>query len=156
MKSSSNGGYRKSASLPFIDINRHLVLFAVLSLLVSAGAWTLDITGAVYPCPFCRIQRTGIGLLGLVILFLPYLNPFIARYLSLAVGGFSFVVGAMQHFTYGWQMMFQGTFVLHDPWIEDPWVLSACAMLILAGQIGIIFEADPAAAKADARPPRLG
>lgn len=139
-----SGTHRIASKLPFgIDINRFRVAIGVLSIIIAIGAWTLDLTHMVYPCPFCRVQRTGIGLLGLVIIFLPHLNLFLARYVSLAVGGFSFVVGGMQHFTYGWQMMFQGTFKLHDPWIEDPWVLSACAMLILAGQIGVLLEADP-------------
>ena len=139
-----SGTQRIVSKLPFgIGINEHRVAIGVISIIISIVAWTLDLTGVVYPCPFCRVQRTGIGLLGLVIIFLPHMNLFIARYLSLAVGGFSFVVGGMQHFTYGWQMMFQGKFKLHDPWVEDPWVLSACAMVILAGQIGVLLEADP-------------
>lgn len=135
--------YRNITSLPFgIDINRHRVALAIISIIISIGAWTLDLTHLAYACPFCRVQRTGIGLLGLIILTLPFMNLFIARYLSLAVGGFAFVVGGMQHFTYGWQLMFQGKFHLHSPWYFDPWILSACAMIILAFQIGVIFEAD--------------
>ncbi|THF34518.1 hypothetical protein E5170_09720 [Pseudomonas atacamensis] len=130
--------------LPFgLDINEYRKAIGIISVIISIGAWMMDFTGVVYPCPFCRVERTGIGLLGLTIIFFPYLNLFIARYLSLAVGGFAFVVAGMQHFTYGWQMMFQGKFELHTPFVEDPWVLSACAMIILAGQIGILMEADP-------------
>jgi len=135
---------RTPISLPFIDISQHLVFFGVASIAISLATWAVDLLQWTYPCPYCRAQRTVIGLLGVVILLLPYLNTFIARYLSVAVGGFGFGVAVMQHFSRGWQLMFRGEYQMRDPWFMDGWILSACAMLIMAvmaGQLGIIFEA---------------
>jgi len=39
--------------------------------------------------------------------------------------------------------MFRGEYTMREPWFMDSWTLSACAMLIIAGQFGIIFEARP-------------
>jgi len=134
---------RTPLSLPFIDINQHLVFFGVASLVICFATWAIDLLEWTYPCPYCRAQRTVIGLLGLIILFLPHMNAFIARYLSVAVGGFGFGVAVLQHFTRGWQLMFRGEYTMREPWFMDGWILSACAMLIIAGQLGIIFEARP-------------
>jgi hypothetical protein len=54
-----------------------------------------------------------------------------------------FVVAAMQHFNFGWLLMFPGTFRLHDPGYFDPMLLSGAAMFIIAARMGIVFEGDP-------------
>ncbi|HGM6729075.1 TPA: hypothetical protein ACKQBZ_000108 [Stenotrophomonas maltophilia] len=135
-------GRMPGVGLPAMLRNRNgLMIAGALSLAISVLAWISDLTGMVYACPYCRVERTSIGLLGLVILALPWLNRFFARYLSVAVGAFGFIVAVMQNFTYGWLLMFQGTFKIHDPWTVDPMLLSGAALVIIAFQIGIIFEA---------------
>ncbi len=143
---SAEPGYRTIITTPLIDAHKRLVLFGLLFIAISAATWTVDLMGLVYPCPFCRAQRTAIGVLGLIILLLRVLHPFIARYLALAVGGFGFVVGATQHFA-GWRRIHSGEFQLHEQWYIDPWLLSGCALLILSFQLGIIFEYDPRRAR---------
>ncbi|HRO02979.1 MAG TPA: hypothetical protein PLS69_05185 [Terricaulis sp.] len=127
---------------PLIDAHKHLVLLGLIFIAISIGTWAVDLMGLVYPCPFCRAQRTAIGILGLINLLLRVLHPFIARYLALAVGGFGFVVGATQHFA-GWRRIHAGEFELHEQWWIDPFLLSGCALLILALQLMIIFEYNP-------------
>ncbi|ENE2732117.1 hypothetical protein ABNE41_004318 [Stenotrophomonas maltophilia] len=116
------------------------MIIGLLSVAISVLAWASDLSGMVYACPYCRVERTSIGVLGLVILAMPWLNRFFARYLSVALGMFGFVVAVMQNFTYGWLLMFQGTFKIHDPWTLDPMLLSGAAMVIIAFQMGVIFE----------------
>jgi len=71
-----------------------------------------------------------------------WLNRFFARHLSLPLGAFGFVVAVMQNFTFGWLLMFQGTFKIHDPWTLDPLLLSGATMIIIPFQMGTIFEAN--------------
>lgn len=139
--SETEPAYRRAITTPLIDANRRLVLIGLACIAISIGTWAVDLLGLVYACPFCRAQRTAIGILGLIILLLRMLHPFIARYLALAVGGFGFVVAANQHFA-GWRRMHAGEFELNAQWYIDPWLLSGCAMLILAAQLGVIFEHD--------------
>lgn len=131
--------YRRAITTPFIDVHKRLVLFGLAFIAIGIGTWAVDLMGLVYACPFCRAQRTAIGILGLIIVLLRVLHPFVARYSALAVGGFGFVVAAMQHFR-GWTRINAGEFQLNERWYIDPWLLSGCAMLILALQLGIIFE----------------
>lgn len=140
--SDTDRGYKQAITTPLIDVNKRLVLFGLLFIAICAATWATDLLKLVYPCPFCRVQRSVIGLLGLIFIFLRVLHPFIARFLALALGGFGFVVAAMQHFR-GWGRIHAGDFELHQQWYIDPWLLSGCAMLIIAFQLCVIFEHNP-------------
>jgi len=142
----TNEEHRRAITTPLIDAHKRLVLLGLAFIAISIGTWAVDLMGLVYACPYCRAQRTAIGILGLIILLLRVLHPFVARYLALAVGGFGFVVGATQHFA-GWRRIHAGEFELRDQWWIDPWLLSGCALLILALQLGIIFEHNPRRAR---------
>ena len=39
------------------------------AVLISLLAWSVEWSGVAYVCPYCRVQRTGMGLLGLLVLF---------------------------------------------------------------------------------------
>jgi len=52
------------------SIMRNAKLVGVISLFLSLGTWTLDWLDLASACPFCRVQRTMIGLIGLL-MFLP-------------------------------------------------------------------------------------
>ncbi|MBA8821587.1 hypothetical protein BRY73_17445 [Ochrobactrum sp. P6BS-III] len=65
-------------TLPFIDINKHLVFFGVVSIIIRAGVWVMNFSHLVYACPYCRIERTAIRLLSIMILLRPHINVFIA------------------------------------------------------------------------------
>jgi len=142
MSEQNEAAYSRAITTPLIDANKHLILLGLIFIAISAATWTVDLMGLVYPCPFCRAQRTAIGILGLIILLLRVLHPFIARYFALAVGGFGFVVGATQHFA-GWRRIHAGEFQLHEQWYIDPFLLSGCALLILSFQLMVIFSFNP-------------
>ena len=54
---------------------RHRMIVGLLALLICAATWALDLTQLVYECPFCRAQRTVIGLLGLILLLPWHRHP---------------------------------------------------------------------------------
>ncbi|WP_439450327.1 hypothetical protein [Stenotrophomonas sp. ATs4] len=115
---------------------RLLYIAAGAAVLVSLLAWTVEWSGAAYVCPYCRVQRTVIGVLGVLTLFARP-GALIVPWLSYAAGGFAFVVAAMQHFN-GWKRISAGDFSLNAQWYVDPWLLSGCAMLILVAQLMLV------------------
>ena len=43
---------------------RHQRVLGFIAIIIGAGAWGMEFAGTVYICPYCRVQRTVILLLG--------------------------------------------------------------------------------------------
>ncbi|BBQ13526.1 hypothetical protein [Stenotrophomonas maltophilia] len=112
---------------------------AGVAVLVSLLAWAVEWSGMAYVCPYCRAQRTVIGVLGVLTLFARP-GSLIVPWLSYTAGGFAFVVAAMQHFN-GWKRISAGDFSFNAQWYIDPWLLSGGAMLILVAQLMLVQAA---------------
>ena len=69
-----------------LDLTAQIKLFGWLAIAISIVTWGVDFAGMVSACPYCRTERTTIGLLGLVMV-LPH-----SRYLSIF---FALVIGFM-------------------------------------------------------------
>ena len=122
---------------------RYRIVLGILALIVCAATWALDLTELVYECPFCRAQRTVIGLLGLIIL-LPWLRHWLSRYLAAIFAVFGLVVGSTQHFR-GWARISAGEFEWGEQWYINPWLLSGCAICIIMALLLLIWRDSPAA-----------
>jgi disulfide bond formation protein DsbB len=114
----------------------------IATLLIAIATWVMDINGWVYPCPYCRTQRTAIGLLGIVLL-LPFLHHWAVRWFSAVVASLGIVVAAMQNFNHI-KNIFAGTFSLGEGWYLHPFLLSGAALFILTGQFMLIVESKRA------------
>tara|TARA_R110000824_G_scaffold104214_5_gene247326 strand:- start:519 stop:926 length:408 start_codon:yes stop_codon:yes gene_type:complete len=115
----------------------HIAILAIfISLFASATEWA----ELVYVCPYCRAQRTIIGLLGLLLLANPmhWLNRWIASTLAML----GLVVASMQHFN-GWKKIMAGEFTWGDYWYANAWVLSGCALFIITGLILYLWAWRP-------------
>lgn len=119
---------------------RHIQILGVIAIIISLGAWTMDLTGVVYVCPFCRMQRSVIGLLGLGMLS-PISLGWVGRYLATVIGFLGAVVAAMQHFN-GWKKISAGKFAFNETIYIDPFLLSGCALFIIVGQV-MLYYANP-------------
>lgn len=108
-----------------------------LAILICVVAWAVELTDLVYVCPYCRAQRTIIGLLGLS-LMLPNTRHWINLYLATTVGAFGFFVGAYQHFE-GWKKIMSGKFVWGETWYINSWPLSGFAIFIISGLLLLIW-----------------
>jgi protein-S-isoprenylcysteine O-methyltransferase Ste14 len=126
---------------------RNRLLVGGLAVLLSAATWTVDLTGLVYVCPFCRTQRTVIGLLG-IMMMLPTIGHFLSRYVATVFAGFGFVVGAMQHFR-GWQRIMSGKFEWGENWYVNSWMLSGFALFIITGLLLLMWSWRPDAPTED-------
>ena len=133
--------------LPELDtLIRKLRLLGLVAIAISIATWTLDLTGLVYECPYCRTQRTVIGLLGLLML-MPNPGHWLSRYVGTVLAALGVVVAAMQHFG-GWKKVSAGTFSLGEQWYINPFLLSGIALFIIIGQVLLLYVVRPRSAAA--------
>lgn len=118
--------------------HRHIRLLGIAAIVISLATWTLDLTGLVYECPYCRVQRSVIGLLGLIAL-VPNPGHWTARYIASVLAVLGVVVGATQHFG-GWQRVFAGEFELGEQWYINSFILSGFALFIITGLVLLFFS----------------
>ena len=97
----------------------------------------MEFAGAVYICPYCRVQRTVILLLG-VAMILPFVHHWIMRYLASVVGFLGAVVAVNQNFM-GWVKISKGTFAFNEALYIDPFLLSSGSLFFIIGQLWLIL-----------------
>ena len=114
---------------------KHSKIVALIAIAIAIIAWIMDIGGMVYECPYCRVQRSVIGILGLI-LILPISFHWIGKYAALVIGFFGAVVAANQHFM-GWKKVSAGEFQLNLP--IDPFILSGLSLTMIIGLMYIIM-----------------
>ncbi|MCK0097955.1 hypothetical protein MWU38_01045 [Qipengyuania sp. S6317L1] len=116
---------------------RYRLWVGLLAILICAATWTVDLLDLVYNCPYCRAQRTVIGLLGLLLL-MPNLRFWLVRYLSAVFAVFGLGVATTQHFG-GYARMNKGEFEWGEMWFINPWLLSGAAIFIITGLVLLIW-----------------
>lgn len=123
---------------------RHRRAVGLAAILLCIATWAVDLTDLVYHCPYCRVQRTMIGVLGLL-LMLPNPAHWLVRYLSAIFGLFGLAVASAQHFR-GWARIMGGEFTWGEQWYVNPWMLSGFALFILTALLLLIWrwQAPPA------------
>lgn len=112
-------------------------LVGLFAIAVCVAAWYVDLAGITYVCPFCRAQRTVIGLLG-VLLLVPAYGHWLMRYVSLVLAFFGGVVAANQHFG-GWARISAGKYEPHDPIYFDSFLLSGGALIFIAALVMLLW-----------------
>ena len=123
---------------------RHQRAIGLIAIIIGAGAWGMEFAGTVYICPYCRVQRTVILLLG-VIMVLPFSKHWISRYLASLMGFMGFmgaVVAVNQNFM-GWVKISKGEFAFNEQLYIDPFLLSAGSLFIIIGQLWLILTKAP-------------
>ena len=119
-------------------------VLGIITIAIGVGAWGMEFAGTVYVCPYCRVQRTAILLLGLIMV-LPFSRHWIAQYLASVVSFMGAVVAVNQNFM-GWVRISKGTFTFSEQLYVDPFLLSGSALFILIGQLWLILSKDSTAA----------
>ena len=120
---------------------RHQRMLGIIAIIIGAGAWGMEFAGTVYICPYCRVQRTVILLLG-VIMVLPFSKHWISRYAASVMGFMGAVVAVNQNFM-GWVKISKGEFVFNEQLYIDPFLLSAGSLFIIIGQLWLILTKAP-------------
>ena len=109
----------------------------VIGIVIGLGAWGVEFAGAVYVCPYCRVQRTVILLLGCVML-LPSPRHWMATYVASVVGFLGAVVAVNQNFM-GWVKISKGEFAFNENLFIDPFLLSTGSLFIILAQLWLIL-----------------
>ena len=120
---------------------RHQRILGIIAIIIGAGAWGMEFAGTVYICPYCRVQRTVILLLG-VIMVLPFSKHWISRYVASVMGFMGAVVAVNQNFM-GWVKISKGEFAFNEQLYIDPFLLSAGSLFIIIGQLWLILTKAP-------------
>jgi len=100
----------------------------------------MEFAGTVYICPYCRVQRPVILVLGLLML-LPFSAHWVVRYVASVIGFLGAVVAVNQNFM-GWVKISKGEFVFNEQLYIDPFLLSAGSLFIIIGQLWLILLQD--------------
>ena len=112
----------------------------LIAMVIGAGAWAMEFAGTVYICPYCRVQRTVILVLGLIMV-LPFSRHWMVRYVASVIGFLGAVVAVNQNFM-GWVKISKGEFVFTEPLYIDPFLLSTGSLFIIIGQLWLILCGD--------------
>ena len=122
---------------------RHQRALGLIAIVIGAGAWGMEFAGTVYICPYCRVQRTVILLLGLMMI-LPFSHHWVMRYVASVIGLMGAVVAVNQNFM-GWVKISKGEFAFNEQLYVDPFLLSGGALFIIIGQLWLLLSKDSAA-----------
>ena len=112
-------------------------ILGIIFVIVSLVAWSADWSGVVYVCPYCRVQRTVIGILGFLMVFRG-LHNFITIFIASVLGFMGAHVAAAQNFM-GWLKINKGTFKFKEDIFLDPFLLSGAALFIIIGQVWLLI-----------------
>jgi hypothetical protein len=115
---------------------KRIHIIGAFFIFVSLLAWSADWSGLVYACPYCRLQRTVIGILGFFMMFRG-LHNIIVIYIASVLGFMGAHVAATQNFM-GWLKINKGVFVFKDDIYLDPFLLSGAALFIIVGQVWLL------------------
>lgn len=114
----------------------NLRLLGVLAILVCLVTWGIDLVGWVYKCPYCRVQRSAIGAVG-VLMVLPDPRVWWIRYGAVAVCVLGVNVASAQLF-----LVFRNL-TSGQPSNPLNLVLATGALFVLVGQALILFTGKP-------------
>ena len=119
-------------------MTRNLRLLGALAILVSLVTWGTDLAGWVYECPYCRVQRSAIGVVG-VLMMLPDPRLWWLRYGAAAICFLGAHVASAQLF-----LVFRNL-TSGQPSNPLNLILATGALFVLVGQALLLFTARPAA-----------
>ncbi|MDX1485043.1 MAG: hypothetical protein R3229_11220 [Alphaproteobacteria bacterium] len=111
-------------------------LLGLAAIVICLATWAIDLGGWVYACPYCRVQRTAIGLVGIA-MCLPDPRLWWIRYGSAAICFLGAHVAAAQIF-----LVFRNL-MSGQPSNPLNLILAAGALFILVGQALILFTKRP-------------
>lgn len=115
---------------------KRIQILGVIFLAVSILAWSVDLLGIVYECPYCRVQRSVIGLLGILMIVKGWHNS-MSTFVASVIGFLGAHVAAAQNFM-GWKKISAGTFEFKEDILIDPFLLSGAALFAIIAQVLLI------------------
>ena len=126
--------------MTFLDLQfwqRNQFALGSLAIVIGAGAWGMEFAGTVYICPYCRVQRTVILILG-IMMIVPFSHHWVIKYFASVIGFLGAVVAVNQNFM-GWVKISKGEFAFNEQLYIDPFLLSSGSLFIIIGQLWLLL-----------------
>jgi len=126
--------------MTFLDLEfwqRNQFALGLVAILIGAGAWGMEFAGTVYICPYCRVQRTVILILG-IMMIVPFSHHWVIKYFASVIGFLGAVVAVNQNFM-GWVKISKGEFAFNEQLYIDPFLLSSGSLFIIIGQLWLLL-----------------
>ena len=123
---------------------RNLRLLGGLAILICLVTWWIDLAGWVHACPYCRVQRTAIGMVGVLMMF-PDPRLWWVRFGAATICFLGAHVASAQLF-----LVFRNL-MSDQPSNAVNLVLATGALFMLVGQALLLFSNRP---ERDQLPPR--
>lgn len=117
-------------------LRRNLRLFGLLAIAISLATWYTDLAGLVHECVYCRVQRTAIGLVG-VLMVLPNPRAWWVHYPGAVFCFLGASISVDQLF------LVIRSINAGKPFGELNLVLATAALFILVGQALLLFSSKP-------------
>ena len=116
-------------------LRQNLRILGVLAILVAIVTWYLDLAGLVWECPYCRVQRSAIGIVG-VLMLLPNPRAWWVRYGGVTICFLGAHVASAQIF-----LVFRNV-TSGQP--SNPWnlILATGALFCLVGQAFLLLSKE--------------
>jgi len=127
--------------MTFLDLEfwqRNQFALGLVAILIGAGAWGMEFAGTVYICPYCRVQRTVILILG-IMMIVPFSHHWVIKYFASVIGFLGAVVAVNQNFM-GWVKISKGEFAFNEQLYIDPFLLSSGSLFIIIGQLWLLLS----------------
>jgi len=127
--------------MTFLDLQfwqRNQFALGSLAIVIGAGAWGMEFAGTVYICPYCRVQRTVILILG-IMMIVPFSHHWVIKYFASVIGFLGAVVAVNQNFM-GWVKISKGEFAFNEQLYIDPFLLSSGSLFIIIGQLWLLLS----------------
>ncbi|WP_433762110.1 disulfide bond formation protein B [Brucella anthropi] len=119
-------------------MKKFILPIGVFSVFVCIIAWFADYSGLVHVCPYCRTERTAIGLLGLAMIMANFKSTPYIFFLNLIA--FLGIETAANQIFLGIKRISSGdiAYILNQPPYENGLLLSSLAFIFLSLQIIMI------------------
>lgn len=118
----------------FNFLSKNVRLIGIIFISVGVIAWAMELSGLVYICPYCRVERSVITLLGMI-MFLRLWRQELILFSANILAFFGAVVAVNQNFM-SLNKISSGDFsVFFEPIYENPFLISLAALVAILLQI---------------------
>ena len=117
-------------------LRRNLRALGIFAVLVCIVTWAIDLAGWVHLCPYCRVQRSAIGIVGVLMLF-PNPRVWWVRYGGVTICFLGAHVASAQIF-----LVFRNL-TSGQPSNPVNLILATGALFILVGQAFLLVSKQP-------------
>ncbi|MEM8986055.1 MAG: hypothetical protein AAGC95_04960 [Pseudomonadota bacterium] len=119
---------------------KYMAGLGVLAIALSVVTWAMDLTGLVLECAYCRVQRTVIGFLGLLML-LPARGDWFVVYVASVIGAYGAMNAVHMNFVGATGPLMVGKFTPEAGFQLDTFIFSGAALFIIVGQVWLLVLA---------------